>query len=227
MSWWTRLGLGAGLGLVAALALGWLLDGWAIPAAVGALLAAIGFLGSFFVWSADVPPSPENPEGYEQVLFDGPNVVASLLVVAGVVALAFFVRFDATAPAAEDHSAYVAQQDAVAKDLESMREYVVAERATRAEGKVSDADHRAALKDLSDAVRAIENDLDALEPPEAFVLSVERLDDAVAGLLDAIALLDSCAAGNAGDCGVEEEFLAETEAALADYASGAGAASSA
>jgi hypothetical protein len=47
---------------------------WAI--AVAALLAPIGFLASFFLWTADRPQ-----DGYEQVLFDVPNLLTSLALV--------------------------------------------------------------------------------------------------------------------------------------------------
>lgn len=77
MPYWVRILIGAILGLSAAIAL-WLFVGIAwLTAAVAALLAVLGFLGSFFVWSADRLPE------YEQVLFDRPNtIVASVLVVA-------------------------------------------------------------------------------------------------------------------------------------------------
>lgn len=77
MPYWTRILIGASLGAVAAAAL-WLIVGipW-LTAAVAALLAAVGFLGSYFVWSADRLPE------YEQVLFDRPNtIVTGLLVLA-------------------------------------------------------------------------------------------------------------------------------------------------
>lgn len=77
MPYWLRVAMGAILGLFAAGAL-WLLVGipW-LTATVAALLAAGGFLGSYFVWSADRLPE------YEQVLFDRPNtIVASVLIVA-------------------------------------------------------------------------------------------------------------------------------------------------
>lgn len=77
MPYWLRIAIGAGLGAAAGIAL-WLFVGIAWVTATGAaLLAAIGFLGSYFVWSADRLPE------YEQVLFDRPNtIVAGVLVVA-------------------------------------------------------------------------------------------------------------------------------------------------
>jgi hypothetical protein len=77
MAYWMRIAVGAILGVVALLAL-WPTLGIAwVTALVAALLAAIGFLGSYFVVSADRPE-----EGYEQVLFDKPNtLVAAALVV--------------------------------------------------------------------------------------------------------------------------------------------------
>ena len=77
MPYWVRIALGAVLGLATALAL-WLLVGtpW-VTATAASLLAAIGFLGSYFIWSAD-----RLDEGYEQVLFDRPNTIVSAVLIA-------------------------------------------------------------------------------------------------------------------------------------------------
>lgn len=77
MSYWVRITIGVVLGLAAAL-LTWQFVGipWA-TALAAALLAPVGFLGSYFLWTADRPE-----EGYEQVLFDRPNtIVAAIMLV--------------------------------------------------------------------------------------------------------------------------------------------------
>lgn len=75
---WARVAAGAVLGLLALVPL-WLFVGigW-LTALAGALAAAIGFLGSYFVVSADRPD-----EGYEQVLFDKPNTIVAAVLLVG------------------------------------------------------------------------------------------------------------------------------------------------
>lgn len=77
MPYWARILIGIVLGFAAAIAL-WLFVGIAwLTATLAALLAGLGFLGSFFIWSADRLPE------YEQVLFDRRNsLVAGVLIVA-------------------------------------------------------------------------------------------------------------------------------------------------
>lgn len=72
MPFWVRILLGILLGLLALAGL-WLGVGvtW-VTATVAALVAPLGFLGSFFLWTADQPA-----KGYEQVLFDRPNTLVS------------------------------------------------------------------------------------------------------------------------------------------------------
>jgi thiol:disulfide interchange protein len=82
--YYVRVALGLALGALAVAALAFLGVRWWIGAIAGALLALAGFLGSFFLWSADRPE-----EGYEQVLFDGRNNVHALLLVALLAGAAF------------------------------------------------------------------------------------------------------------------------------------------
>ena len=81
-----RIVIGAVLGLVAFATL-WLLDvrAWVVALASG-LLGPIGFLGSFFIWSADRPEI-----GYEQVLFDKPNSIISAVMILALAGGAFGV----------------------------------------------------------------------------------------------------------------------------------------
>lgn len=83
MRFLVRVAMGVGLGLAAVVGLSFLMKWW-IVAILGALLALVGFLGSFFVWSADRPE-----EGYEQVLFDKPNSILSGVLVLAFVGAAF------------------------------------------------------------------------------------------------------------------------------------------
>lgn len=84
MKYVVRVVLGLVLGLLAA-GLCWYLGvRWTYGAIAGALLAAIGFLGSFFLWTADRPE-----DGYEQVLFDMPNNLVTLALVVGMVGASF------------------------------------------------------------------------------------------------------------------------------------------
>jgi hypothetical protein len=86
MQYYARVGIGGLLGLLGAIGLAFLVDATWPAALAGALLAAIGFLATFFLWTADRPPSPQEPQGYEQVLFDPRNLVhlaALALLVAG------------------------------------------------------------------------------------------------------------------------------------------------
>lgn len=87
MPYWVRILIGAVLGLVAAVAL-WLFVGIAwLTATVAALLAAVGFLGSYFIWSADRLPE------YEQVLFDRPNVIVTGVLVLALAGAGFGTGF--------------------------------------------------------------------------------------------------------------------------------------
>lgn len=84
MRFLVRVAMGVGLGLVAVISLSFVISRWWIVAILGALLALVGFLGSFFVWTADRPE-----EGYEQVLFDKPNSIVSGVMVLAFVGAAF------------------------------------------------------------------------------------------------------------------------------------------
>jgi hypothetical protein len=72
-----RVAIGASLGAVVlgALVVFFGARTWAL--ATGGLLGPIGFLATFFLWSADRPQ-----DGYEQVLFDRPNIIASIVTLA-------------------------------------------------------------------------------------------------------------------------------------------------
>jgi hypothetical protein len=86
MRYAVRVGIGVGLGLAAIVAFHFFVHTWWVAGLLAALLGLIGFLGSFFIWTADRPE-----EGYEQVLFDMKNNVVSLVLVALLVGGAFGV----------------------------------------------------------------------------------------------------------------------------------------
>jgi hypothetical protein len=79
-----RIVIGIVLGLLGAAVAWWLGWRWWTGAILASVLALVGFLGSFFLWSADRPE-----EGYEQVLFDLPNNLVSVVLVLALVGLAF------------------------------------------------------------------------------------------------------------------------------------------
>lgn len=76
MPYWLRVVLGVVLGAAAGVASWYFLGIAWLTATLAALFAAVGFLGSYFLWSADRPE-----EGYEQVLFDRPNTIVTLALV--------------------------------------------------------------------------------------------------------------------------------------------------
>lgn len=78
-----RFLLGVSVGLAALIGLHFAATRWWIGAIASGLVGVLGFLLTFFVWTADRPD-----EGYEQVLFDGKNsaisvALAVLLVIGG------------------------------------------------------------------------------------------------------------------------------------------------
>lgn len=198
MPYWMRIALGALLGIAAALAL-WLLVGtpW-LTASVGALLAAVGFLGSYFVWSAD-----RLDEGYEQVLFDRPNtIVAALLVVAFAAAgLGTGLLVSEPAPLTTEQ-----RVRALYVDYHALAR-------SHAEG-TEPAETNASL----DALR-IESDRLAIEI-EALADADERA--ALTAANDALALamdsLKACAGGDRSQCVDARVFAAEAQSALARLA---------
>lgn len=81
MQYYVRVGVGFALGLAAVGGLSFVFDAWYWTAAAAAFTGMLGFLATFFLWSTDRPATATDP-GYEQVLFDNPNIVHSLLLAA-------------------------------------------------------------------------------------------------------------------------------------------------
>jgi len=86
MRYGVRVAIGVVLGLVAIVAFHFFVHTWWVAGLLAALLGLVGFLGSFFLWTADRPE-----EGYEQVLFDVKNNAVSLVLVVVLVGAAFGV----------------------------------------------------------------------------------------------------------------------------------------
>lgn len=193
MPYWARISIGAVFGLVAAVCL-WLFVGIAwLTAVAAALVAAVGFLGSYFVWSADRLPE------YEQVLFDRPNTLVAAVLVVAFAGLGFgtgYLGDDAPpTPADRVHMLYNAYQnnaDAFAKQ---------------------ELDAEALVATL-DALR-VESDRVALEL-EALPEGDER--DALTAANDALALamdaMKACAGGTSGECMNARLSAADAQAAL-------------
>lgn len=213
--WVIRLSVALFVGLATTFALSWFLDGWLVPALAGGLLTPLVFLGSFFLWSADVAPTPENPQGYEQVLFDAPNNVASASMLVLMVALAFFARFDGAG--ADDPSAFLAQQETLATDVIALHDAFVASLDAYDKGELSAADFQGALASDREAARALSADAELLEPPTAYTASAEELATAAGELWGAMESMDLCLSGIANHCQSTVNRLAESETALAAW----------
>lgn len=203
MSYKVRITIGVVLGLVAAVLL-WLFVGvtWA-TALAGALLAPIGFLGSYFLWSADRPE-----EGYEQVLFDRPNTVVSSVMLVSFALLGLGTGFlgggsDAPPTPADDLHAmraeYVTLSDAiVAKEL-------AGEEATNA------------LNDLRGEADPLYDRIEAMPEGDAKTALIDAWDY----LTLAMTQLKTCVAGDEAKCVDARVSASEVQSALARYADAA------
>lgn len=195
LPYWVRIAFGAFLGIATLVAL-WLLVGRAwLTATVAALLAPIGFLGSYFAFSADRPE-----EGHEQVLFDKPNTIVSgvmiaLFAFAGIGTA--FVGGAAEEPSTAERVSQlynVYQNNAIAFTKQEL-----------------DAE---ALTAILDELRA-ESDRLALEigalPEGAARGALATVNDALALAIDAMKL---CAAGTGDECVNARLFASDAQAAL-------------
>lgn len=196
--YWLRITTGIVLGLAALVAL-WLLVGltW-LTATVAALVAPLVFLGSYFVVSADKPE-----EGYEQVLFDKPNSVVSLVMVV-VFALAgvgtgFLGAADAPPGPADELYALRAEYQTVADAYAS----------DSADGPTT-----------IDAVNALRDRLDPIARSLAELPDGEAktaLVDASDALAQAMVSLKTCAGGESEKCLDARISMADVQAALSRY----------
>ena len=194
MPYWIRILIGALLGLAAAVAL-WLFVGIAwLTATVAALLAAVGFLGSYFIWSADRLPE------YEQVLFDRPNTIVTAVLLVTFAAAGFGTGF------LGGSGGDLTPTDRVAILYADYQHVADAYTSDEADAETTIA----ALTDLR-----VESDRIALEV-EALPEGDER--DNLASANDALALamdsLKACAGGENGQCLDARLFAADAKTAL-------------
>ena len=198
MAYWTRILLGALLGAIALGAM-WAFVGitWA-TATVAALLSAVGFLGSYFVWSADRPE-----DGYEQVLFDRPNtIVAATMIVAFAalgVASGLLPLADEAPPAPGPAEAVLALQD----------DYEAIAAAYDAGEKDGDATIDALLS-LRDRADKVGQALEALPAGEAKDALVEAYD----WIGQAMIQMKECASGREEKCEAARVSMDDAEASL-------------
>jgi len=196
MPYWMRIVLGTALGLGALYAL-WRFVGitW-ITASASALVAAMGFLGSYFLWSADRPE-----EGYEQVLFDRPNTILSTILIlafAGLGVGSGFLPSGSAAPTpADDLYAMRAEYQSISDGY--VQETLDAEAATEA------------LNDLRAEADVVLDRLEALPADARKDLLIEAYDH----LTQAILYLKTCASGQPEKCVDARLAAADAEAALA------------
>lgn len=199
MRYHARFGIGLLVGLLPACGVAFLTpSAWPV-ALTGALLAALGFLATFFVWDADRPPSDLEPNGYEQVLFDGRNSLhAGLLVVLFVGATfghAALFAPEASGPAPAAEAASSPALDLAQADLVALSDAFVAAHDAFAAGE--DAGDLHAQTDIATALRL---DIQAQEVDEALSTRQADLMDAASFLALAFEELQACLAAGEGAC---------------------------
>ena len=212
MNWWARVGIGGGLGLVTTLGSAFFLDGWMIPAAAGAAVAAIGFLATFFIFNPDIAPTPEYPEGYEQVLFDKPNNIASGALIVLMLTLAFFVRFDVDP--GPDPAAYLAERNGMITDLEDFRILYEEQVAQFNAGALSKADYQVALQAQVNDLRPFVDRIETMDVPDQFADDFEALANATVSLYQAFEARDFCLSDIEARCQTAVDKFEQGKAAL-------------
>lgn len=205
MKFGVRVALGALVGLGLAAGLGWSLDAWWVGAVAGGLGGPLVFLLTFFVWSAD-----RLDEGYEQVLFDRPNTLASAFM-----ALAFAGAAFGAGALHPSGPSWTPEEEAAftqVREHESALETAAAgfqqDQKTLADGgqlALEDLDARVATaRELRDAAAA-------MELPESFAPLREPLAAASDALAASYEALRTCADGDTGAC-------VDARVGFADYA---------
>lgn len=202
MPYWVRIAIGAVLGLVAAVLL-WLFVGvpW-VTALAAAILAPLGFLATYFVWSADRLPE------YEQVLFDRPNtlVSAGMLVAFALAGLGtgFLGGAGEAAPTPADELA------AMQTEYQSISD-AFADKSADAEATT------AALNELRSAADPLYARIEALPDGDGKTALVDAWDY----LTLAMTQLKTCAGGDEAKCVDARISASEVQGALARYAEAA------
>lgn len=189
MKYGIRLALGVVVGTALAGGLAWFMQPWWLGAVAGGLFGPLVFLGTFFLWSADRPE-----EGYEQVLFDRPNTVLSVLMTLAFVGLAFGTTFLATGLSPEEQAA-LARMDGSGATLARLSEDFAAANDAFTKGE-SPGDLGPKLQEARDAKAAI----DGIQASEALAPLKGSLLKAATALESAFDALGKCAAGDTTAC---------------------------
>lgn len=195
--YWLRIATGVVLGLAALVTL-WLFVGltW-LTATVAALIAPLGFLGSYFVVTADRPE-----EGFEQVLFDRPNTLVSMGMVALFALAGVGTGFLGGEPA-----------PGPADGLYALR----AEYQTIADAYANEESDGPTTIDALNALRErldpVTRDLEALPDGDAKTALIEASD----ALAQAMVQLKTCAGGESAKCVDARISMADAQAALERY----------
>jgi hypothetical protein len=221
MNYYARVGLGLVLGALAVAALAFFSFAWWIAAAAGALLAILAFLASFFLWTADRPE-----EGYEQVLFDGPNVVHALVLAAVLVGGAFGTSLfhkGASGPAIPPEElaaveALNAQQVVLDHALSAYQKAASAFAAKTMDAKSLNS----TMKPIATNTTAASDALKGLTVPERLAPLSVALTAQAKALLDALAAEAKCTGGTASACMDARVAAADALAAEKRYVQASG-----
>lgn len=192
MKFGVRVAIGAIIGLALAVALPLLLGPWWVGALAGGLIGPLAFLATFFLWSAD-----RLDEGYEQVLFDRPNTLVSVVMLVAFAGLAFgagFLGAGPSGPSPEEQAALAQMEESHAVLERLAGEFTLANEAATKGGDAGDLD-----ADLDEA-RATRATLQAMEIPESLLPVKGNLQKAASGLENAFNALQKCAGGDGTAC---------------------------
>jgi len=180
--YYARFGIGAAVGLMLAIALAPFFDAWWLVAIFAAVIGMIAFLASFFIWNPDRVPSEDEPEGYEQVLFDTRNVihlaVIAVVMTAGAFGSSVFWSEPSLAPEVQQALDDIDAQASIVRE------------AAQAVNANKNADE-ATLQAIKDTANAAYLALNNVAVPDGDV----PLEGMHAHLVDAASLVEAAAAG--------------------------------
>ena len=211
MRYYTRVGIGFAMGLALVAATSYW-EKWWLVAPIGALVAVVGFLGTFFVWSADRLPE------YEQVLFDGRNVAHALGLVTVLALAGFGTSFWGPHATPRAHPALVARAaqslalSKIANDLQKASDDFKT-------GRLSAADAGSKVTGLIADMRGVQAAVDKLQAPAGGVEKLGHLKGETKALAGALDLSLKCIAGDANACLDARVGLADSKREAALYAS--------
>ena len=195
MPYWLRVTIGVILGVTGAVLM-WLVVGktW-MTATVGAILAPLGFLLTYFIWSADRPA-----DGYEQVLFDRPNTIVSVVLLAtlGLAGVGTgFLGHASGPPSVADQTAALYAHYQSASDAYSKKS---------ADGAATTAK----VAQLRTEAATLATAIDAMPDSNAKT----ALKAAAASLTSAMDSLDACIGGSNGKCVDARLAAADAQSAI-------------